>query len=405
LICTECSEELKVCASMLEKLNRPDWNQFPPELWLKVFGYLDWDALNTVHLVSQKFHGLADKIGHCLRLDWISSPIRFKESNRIYKEIRGLEFQENSEVYFDFSIENFAGIKRFGLRNCRLSQSLFYMLLKMLPNLEHLYLDDLQSIDTDDSADFPDLVLPKLQDIHLCEIDEKFTGVINGMKCPAITRIKYFVRETENLMPFVDSNLTSVRKLTLFNRGESFFDFTSRLQNFNAENLESLNVVNLRIDPPTLARIFNGRLKLKGLILGNMTDGALNSIFNSCPDLEVLVLIVSFESPECLNGIQKLKKLKNLEVCGLGMNHDHQILRGLMVEVNPNLEELIPDLNLHGITVEFLTELSSFIPNLKTLKIHESCPKEIKDVIPMLFKRIEEVSPLEFSVQLIRDRV
>jgi hypothetical protein len=380
---------------MLEKLNLlfPDWNEFPPKLWLKVFGYLNGADLNAVHLVSQKFHCLANKIGHCLRLDLISSSRRFKESNRTYKQIRGSEFQEDSEV--DFKIENFAGVKLLSLRKSKLSPSFFYKLLEMLPNLEHLFLTDLQQIGTEDQANFPELVLPKLQDIDLCEIDEKFTRVINGMKCLGITGIKYFFHETgKDLMPFVDLHLASIRKLKLCNLGESF-DFTPRLQNFNAGNLVSLYMFGLGIDTPTLARIFTNRLKLKRLALFNigMTDGTLNTIFNSCPDLEVLQLAWSFESTECLNGIQKLKKLRILMVSGLDMNHDHQILRGLMVEVNPNVERLFLNLNLNGITVEFLTELSSFIPNLKELEIHQSCPKEIKDVIPMLFKRIGEVSP------------
>jgi hypothetical protein len=66
------------------------------------------------------------------------------------------------------------------------------------------------------------------------------------------------------------------------------------------------------------------------------------------------------------------------------------MLSGLKVEVNPNLVKLEVS-NLDGVTLEFLTELGRFIPNLKSLKILKSVGEEVVEHIWAVFKELTEL--------------
>jgi hypothetical protein len=156
-------------------------------------------------------------------------------------------------------------------------------------------------------------------------------------------------------------------------------DFPALLRFLEAGNFESLNF-EFRTGRLSFARFFKSQPMLKEFHLssGRINDEDLKVLFNHCPELEVLVLDISLETTESLKEIHKLKKLKSLTINEFVENPDCRILRGLMVEVNPNLIELRLS-NLfaayRGVTMEFLTELRHFVPNLKTLDM--VCQKEV----------------------------
>jgi hypothetical protein len=392
-ICSNCSVELKACASILGTLKSfsPDWNQFPSELWLIVFGYLDYEALNAVHLVSRKFHGLANKFDHPLNLAEVTSLTRFKESNRIYKTVHGISRGRLDKSVFDFDLIAGESVKTLRLADCYPSLQQFYEILKMLPNLEVLDLGYFLTVEPKD-ADFAEFTMPKLKRLSLRLVGEKYYKVIKMMRCPAITEILCDFT-IDNLM--MDSHLATLKKLTLWNFGVEDYpvDFPALLRFLEAGNFESLNF-EFRTGRLSFARFFKSQPKLKEFHLssGRINDEDLKVLFNHCPDLEVLVLDVgSFETTESLEEIHKLKKLKSLVIDEFVENPDCRILRGLMVEVNPNLTELrLSNLFVahRGATLEFVTELSHFVPNLKTLKM-AVCQEEALEAIPTIFKKLQ----------------
>jgi hypothetical protein len=374
---------------MLGMLNRrvPDWDQFPPKFWQKVFGLLDPVSLNSVHLVSRKFHSLANDIGHPLNLSRLSEDQdiskRFQESNRTYKEIHGYNYCgylqntifdliEKLEVQGKF-------VRKLTINTKNLTEKQVYGILKLLPNLMNLDLEASPNRPiTDEVSEFSELTMLKLQRLFVRDLAGNLSNIIISLKCPVITEIHHEVK-TGYLMPFVASHLGTLKKLSLIivdYRG----DFTARLQDLGTtRRFETLELKGLRIYPTALARFFRFQSKLKELKLREieLTNEVLSAVFNSCPNLEVLELGGPVESNSSLRGIHKLRQLKHLVIEKYGRHADYRILRSLTLQVNPNLTDLKVE-HLVGITKDFLVELSNYNPNLKKLKFKESNSHEMK---------------------------
>jgi hypothetical protein len=120
-------------------------------------------------------------------------------------------------------------------------------------------------------------------------------------------------------MPFIESHSPTLKKWTMLKNPDFqvHLDITAHMPNLEAAKFEFLHLSGLQIDSPAMARFLRSQPKLKKLKLNyiELTDVVLNSIFNSCPDLVTLKLVLSaFESTESLDQIYKLRKLKSLSI-------------------------------------------------------------------------------------------
>jgi hypothetical protein len=394
---------MMTCASFLEALkdsksaedgNTPDWDRLPNEMWLEVFGYLNSAALNAVHLVSRKFHNLANSIVHSLDLGALFNNSdhvkRFIESKRIYKAIVNRVGFEVVKFVFDIIAEELRvavkSVTVLKLKSCDVSPMTLHKLLKLLPNLEILELDEMDDYQLS-RGEFGELKMPKLRRIFCQELDTytNFDKVFENMKCPAITELEYR-HLTQNLMTFLETHSATLKKLFIVSGAHLGSRNWIRL--LEAGNFESIRLWNLMIDPHALATFLQGQTNLKHLELDNlyMTDEVLDVVFNNLPDLEVLMLPLKSDLKPLL-GIHKLRKLKSLWIDFRG-NFNCEMFRGLLVEVNPNLVEFGVT-NIKGATKEFLSELADFIPNLKALKTQYHYNWKNIESLQTIFKKLE----------------
>jgi hypothetical protein len=402
---------MMACASFLQALKDsksvedgddsiPESDELPNEMWLKIFSYLNSTALNAVHLVSKKFHSLANSFEHSLDLACLCRDFdclaRFNESTRKYKAISGvgsddrnLELEQAPFQQILEKLKTGAGesVRTLNLEYCELSPTLLYELLKQLPNLETLELKKLESLEWYEDDVFSELNMKKLVKIKIKEIEEPFCWVIEQIKSPKLLQLDCRIQPvTDNLLQFITSNLGSLKTLKFWCLGYRR-DPTPWIRQLEAGNFETLLLLAFQVDPPAYAQLLKRQVNLKKLKLYNvhLSEEVLNSIFNHCQELEMISFNCGSLSFAHLNGIQKLRKLKYLSFGNFGQIS--QFPRGKMDAL---IE--IRFYKLDGASEEFLSELCDCFPNLKVMKINRF-NQEVFEQIRSIFK----LEKLEFG--------
>ncbi len=416
----EAQNTLTAQSIPLTEDNIPDWNQLPVEIWLKVLDYLVPKDLNSVHLVSRKFHSMANKIATFLNLSHVLEDtdilLSFIESNRVYFHVfidsDMLTLKQSHIALLEPSTEI---IQHLHFRYCDVSSTTLYNLLKMLPNLDTISLYRILDHKTKMrySTEFSKINLPKLKQLYVNEVGNECCSVIEVLECPALSILK-IMNNDQSFALFIQSHVRSLESLNLdFSEGipshrES--NYTALFANLADANLNYMDLYECRIDPPVFAQFLRGQRGLTNLKLKmSVNDEVVSVICDFLQNLKVLDLDLSGASAESFNEIHRLRKLEELAIHN---NRSLPALQGLLLgNGNPNLKYL-EVYKLHNATpryyfdsdddsdnVEFLNELNVAIPNLKKLKIRDY-KKNIMKKFLKIFKGLEH---LEFRYHGVKD--
>jgi hypothetical protein len=397
------------------------FSELPEKIWDKVIKYLSPADINSMHLVSQRFHELANlystngKLFISLKLLESKKHVQIlKRSSRIFNAMqfgnKGFECLENSshDSTLKFIAQKFGPqVKQFRIDFYGISKNVFLEALEHMPKLERLDIHGWFSREevTEDNDYLVEL--PNLETIKIF-YDDCPSGILYYLETPNIKRVNFSYYAVEEVESFLERFEATIKHLSLESFDENQLDVLPKLKNMRLEHL-NMYVGNWELSSWGSLEREGDRLLpflklqapgLKFLCLQRVcvTDEYLQVAIDLMPNLETLILKESNYykiSERVINDLHKLTKLKKL-VIDLADNYKRgefeevktNYLNGLRVSSNENLEELesfFPDL-----TEEFVKELADNIPNLKKLRMKTRSHKVIEHVL-RYFRNLQEL--------------
>jgi hypothetical protein len=393
------------------------FSELPEKIWDKVIKYLSPADVNSMHLVSQRFHELANlystngKLFISLKLLESKSHVQaLKRSSRSFNAMQfGKRFEwlknNSHDSTLKFIAQKFGPqVKQLQLNFKFISKNVLLEALEHMPKLERL--DIHGSFSHEEVTEKNDYLveLPNLETIKIFDNDCP-SGILYYLQTPNIKRVKFLHYGVEEVESYVLEHETSIKHLSLTSFDENQLDLLPKLKNMRLEHL-NMYVGNWELSSwgheedrllPFLKLQAPG---LKSLCLQRVcvSNEYLQTAIDLMPNLETLILKESdyWEiSERVTNDLHKLTKLNKL-VIDLADNYKRDefkrvktnYLNGLRVSSNENLEELesfFPDL-----PEEFVKELADNLPNLKKLRMKTRSHTVIEHVL-RYFRNLEEL--------------
>jgi hypothetical protein len=372
----------------MERTEIPAWSDLATEIWMKIFGYLKGTDLNNAHLMSKRFHPIANSMPHTFNMNSIvsenTSLETFQNSSRIYRQI--VFSYDNGWSLNDFFkfIEHVDGAK---LKNFTLEKSAgssgptkekLLQTLREYPNLESLTLTGLNDRSNMDSNTIASL--PKLTDLslHWC----KFNDLTSNIRNCNIEKLSLKIKHDHNsFFPFIESTKASLKELFLLS-GDHEWDYTELFNNLNDMRLEKLKLTGIKINTNVFVKFLQSQKESLRLLEFGDTDLDLEAFETICDlsNLERLdIWALNFPNDNFMS-LCKLKKLKSLDFSiDSSDNWDVWNLIGYMFEINENLEEL--NASFKGATEDSIVRLGRNLPNLKVLHFHEGLPETVGHIL------------------------
>jgi hypothetical protein len=348
------------------------WSELPEKVWLEVFQNLSVEDVNNVHLVCRNLHQIAN-LHVNPKLRFIKNSPKDLEmlvqSSRIFEELKFdggctdyFASQEKFEILEEYLGFTGSHIKKLEIDFMKVIPLTFQKFLSLLPNLESLELDFVQSAGLKQVPIKWDLKPSKIERIRMlgCTGLEGLLGSLG--KC-AIQEVKLHVwppSKSELLQKFLEAQKESLKKLV----GRSCdFGFLANVKGLHLEHLEYSNRGSFIGFLEFLKRQVD--LKFLSLDLLEYSDEAYDTIFG-LKNLESLELKGSSDSSN-LDNLHKLEKLRRLHVSRFVSRN---ILNHMQFGVFNDLEEL--DAHFEDASVESIREMKRITPNLKKLEIQSA---------------------------------
>ncbi len=323
-----------------------------------------------MHLVCKKLHQIANLHVNPKLSFHEDSPkdlASLVQSSRIFEE---LEFSEgcgdhlkSQEKFQPLSkYLGFTGphIKTLSIDYLKVDPLIVQSLLNLLPNLESLELNFVESVGRGDQSFKWVLKSTKIERVKMirCFGLERLLGSFNQCAIKELELKFWPEKRLEVLKKFLEAQEKNLKKLTIGDDLNLLGDLTElRLEHLNFRGFESS-------ESPVSFAFLKHQVYLKHLSfhIPEHLEGDLSPICK-LKELETLVLRGSVSDNSGLNNLYKLRKLKRLQVYP---SVSRNILDHMKFGVFQNLEEL--DAEFEDVSVESIQEMSRITPNLKKIK-------------------------------------
>ncbi len=371
---TRCLHRIQIPYFLISTFsqNPQTFSELPERIWNKVIKYLSPADINSMHLVSQRFHELANlystngKLLVTLKLLESKSHVQIlKRSSRIFNAMQfGQRFERLKNSSHDSTLKFMAQkfgpqVKQFRIDFYGISKNMVLEMLEQMPKLEMLDIHGYFSYEEVKEKIGYLVELPNLETIKIFDNDSgNPSKILNFLETPNIKRVKFSHYGIEEVESYLERYKTNIKHLSLTSFEENQLDVLPKLKNMRLEHLNmyvgnwEYGAWGLLDENYLLPFLKLQALGLKSLCFQRVcvTNEYLRTAIESMPNLETLILKDSDYwtiSESVTNDLHKLTKLKKL-VIDLADNYKGSefkrvktnYLKGLRVSSNENLEEL-----------------------------------------------------------------
>lgn len=313
-----------------------------------------------MHLVCQRFHGIANYYPHNLTLDSDLDASALKKSSRVYGEVKisdeGNLFENEHFTAIEAILKSVGiHVRKLSLESVRMSKQQLATFLKHLSEIQSLTIDGVKVTESKEDSGSVE------EEIKLCcKLQELSISSHNGLL-------------EETLLNCLKESQLS--KLSIGHIRKMYYSSDYRRRNLEYKRRKKTDSNEGLVDFLKEQK----QLKVLKTVWSRVSDQTFNTICDTCQELETLEIKQNAEeflelSEKTVENVKKLKNLRKIVMSECRILPFNP-LRGLLGPLFGNLEVL--ESSFHNFPPEAIVELSRSITNLKKLTMQHYPQKNL----------------------------